>query len=136
MPLYSTHYTLAQARAKLPEIRERLKTIQELLDQICSSASQSGEPFRIYRGNGKGPVVQSSNPLVTDVQTIVSAIVSDGIQIKDISRGLIDFPHFLNSDQSHEVFLCYELQEDTILFWHEIESGYSGRVRLEDDYAW
>jgi hypothetical protein len=30
------------------------------------------------------------------------------------------------------VFLCWQLGEDSIEYWHEIESGFSGREPLED----
>jgi len=49
------------------------------------------------------------------------------IQLKDIDRGLIDFPSFLGGK---EVFLCWELGEDDVEFWHELDTGYAGRERL------
>ena len=49
------------------------------------------------------------------------------IQIKDINRGLIDFPAFIGGK---EVFLCWEQDEDDIEFWHDLDSGYAGRERL------
>jgi hypothetical protein len=50
-----------------------------------------------------------------------------GMQIKDFDRGLVDFPHLRDG---REVFLCWELDEDDIDFWHEIDDGYAGRERL------
>jgi hypothetical protein len=49
------------------------------------------------------------------------------IQVKDIDRGLIDFPAIINGK---EVFLCWEQDEEDIEFWHDLESGYAGRERL------
>ena len=57
----------------------------------------------------------------------ISDITSRGIQIKDLDRGLVDFPHLRNG---REVFLCWELEDDDIEFWHEVDSGYAGRERL------
>jgi hypothetical protein len=31
-----------------------------------------------------------------------------------------------------EVFLCWEKSEPDIAFWHDLESGYAGREKLED----
>ena len=50
-----------------------------------------------------------------------------GVVIKDFDRGLVDFPSLRNG---REVFLCWELEEDDIEFFHEIEDGYAGRERL------
>jgi hypothetical protein len=45
-----------------------------------------------------------------------------------LARGLVDFPALLGGK---EVFLCWESDEDDIEFWHDLESGYGGRERLE-----
>ena len=50
-----------------------------------------------------------------------------GVQIKDFERGLVDFPHIRDG---REVFLCWELSEDDIEFWHDIDAGYARRERL------
>lgn len=131
MPQYQKHFTLEEARALLPDIRDRLTKIHELLAEIRSAKQAAGEKkLRILRGNGKGPVVAGFGPKISDVQSRIEQIASLGIQIKDIERGLIDFPHFLDGDPGREVFLCFELCEDDIRFWHEIEDGYAGRKPL------
>ncbi len=50
-----------------------------------------------------------------------------GIQVKDLEAGLVDFPHLR---QGEEVFLCWKLGEETIGYWHELESGFAGRKLL------
>lgn len=49
------------------------------------------------------------------------------IQIKDLDRGLVDFPAIVSG---REVFLCWEKGEQDIEFWHDLDSGYSGREPL------
>jgi hypothetical protein len=51
-----------------------------------------------------------------------------GIVIRDIDRGLIDFPAIR---EDREVYLCWELGEDEITHWHELDAGYRGRQPLE-----
>ena len=48
--------------------------------------------------------------------------------IKDIDRGLIDFPAIIDD---REVFLCWELGEDEVAYWHDLEAGYGGREPLD-----
>jgi hypothetical protein len=49
------------------------------------------------------------------------------IQIKDLERGLIDFPAYIGGK---EAFLCWESGEEDIEFWHDLSSGYAGREKL------
>lgn len=52
-----------------------------------------------------------------------------GCLIKDLEIGLIDFySRFDNRD----IFLCWKIWEKRISFWHEIDSGYSGRRHILD----
>jgi hypothetical protein len=50
------------------------------------------------------------------------------IQIKDLDRGLIDFPAIIGG---REVFLCWEQEDEDIEFWHDLDAGYAGRERIE-----
>jgi hypothetical protein len=52
-----------------------------------------------------------------------------GVHIKDIDRGLCDFPYMRNG---RVVYLCWQLGEDAIAFWHDIEAGFAGREPLDE----
>jgi hypothetical protein len=52
---------------------------------------------------------------------------SRDIQLKDLDRGLLDFPAIIGNK---EVFLCWEQGEDDIEFWHDLDTGYAGREHL------
>lgn len=133
MSLFKQHFTVAEARAVLPALRRRLLRINDLLAEIRARRQAEGEaPPIILRGNGKGPLITQSGDTAQreEAQRLIEGIADQGIQIKDLDQGLIDFPHFLRGDPSHEVFLCWHLGEDTIDFWHEIADGYQGRRRL------
>ena len=49
------------------------------------------------------------------------------IQIKDLERGLIDFPAIRGG---REIFLCWEKDEEDIEYWHELDTGFAGREKL------
>ena len=42
-------------------------------------------------------------------------------------RGLLDFPAIIGGK---EVFLCWESDEESVEFWHDLEAGFGGRERL------
>lgn len=51
-----------------------------------------------------------------------------GIELKDYTRGLIDFP---SMREGRIVLLCWQLGEgDKIEFWHDTETGFAGRQPL------
>jgi hypothetical protein len=62
------------------------------------------------------------------MQEILATFQLRQIVVKDLFRGLVDFPAILDGK---EVFLCWESGEADIEFWHDLESGYSGREKLE-----
>ena len=123
---FHKHYTLEEARALLPQIRKwlveihqlrrRLKPLDQRIEQLLAGGADIG-----------GDSVQKQAKLLSELQRVVREFYSREIQIKDIDRGLIDFPSILDD---REVFLCWELEDEDIEFWHELDSGFAGRERL------
>jgi len=62
------------------------------------------------------------------MKTNLEKILSSGCLIKDLDRGLLDFPAIVNND---EVYLCWKLGEDRIRYYHRQDEGYSGRKPLD-----
>jgi hypothetical protein len=52
-----------------------------------------------------------------------------GVEVKDLSIGLLDFPSLL--DGRTEVLLCWRLEEQEISFYHTSSAGYRGRRPIE-----
>jgi hypothetical protein len=61
------------------------------------------------------------------MQEVLAEFQRRRIIIKDLERGLIDFPAIMGGK---EVFLCWEQDEEEIEFWHDLDIGFSGRERL------
>lgn len=130
MAHFKKHFTIDEAREALPELGRRLIRINDLIAEVRKKQEEEGaRTLTILRGNGKGPIISDSGgPQKEEAQSMIEQIAADGIQIKDLQRGLVDFPHFLNGDPEHEVFLCWLLGEDTIEYYHEIDAGFAGRT--------
>jgi hypothetical protein len=60
----------------------------------------------------------------------IREVVGQGIELKDIDRGLIDFP---SPREGRVVYLCWRLGERRIRYWHEVDAGFAGRQPLEED---
>ncbi|MCW3060767.1 MAG: hypothetical protein JWQ02_2588 [Capsulimonas sp.] len=131
MAVYKKHFTVQEARAQIPILRKRLIRIHDLLAEARADQTHEGVVVTaILRGNGKGPILTGVGSRKDEAQKMIEAIAEQGIQIKDLQTGLVDFPHFLNGDPEHEVLLCWRLDEDTIEYWHEIDGGFAGRTPL------
>jgi hypothetical protein len=61
------------------------------------------------------------------MQEVLAEFQRRRIFIKDLERGLVDFPAIIGG---REVFLCWEQDEADIEFWHDLDAGYTGRERL------
>ena len=56
---------------------------------------------------------------------ITQALNEDGIILKGIEEGLVDFPAI--REDGEEVFLCWKEGEENVNFWHSLTAGYRGR---------
>ncbi|MGA2748777.1 MAG: DUF2203 domain-containing protein [Verrucomicrobiota bacterium] len=123
---FSKHYTLEQARALLPVVRKNLEELDACRQRLISLDERVGA----MASNGADVGGETVNRLVGAIaqfQRILRQFRDRQIQIKDLDRGLVDFPSLR---EGREVFLCWEKEEDDIEFWHDLESGYAGRERL------
>jgi hypothetical protein len=91
---------------------------------------------RKVAGNGGGldpERVQEAQEAVEDVANeiglLVAALEEAGVQVKDLDRGLIDFPA-RHPESGDLVLLCWHLGEDRVGFWHGLEEGFAGRKPL------
>ena len=123
---FDKHYTRDEARALLPQIRQwleqlnRLRKDLERFDKRLSGLTEEGNDIG-------GDTVNKWIHALADRQEILAEFQCRRIMIKDVERGLIDFPAIIGG---REVFLCWEQDEDGIEFWHDLEAGYGGRERL------
>ena len=123
---YHKHYTRDEARALLPQIRDWLSRIAEIREKITKREQQMESVFKAGCDAG-GAIVNSWIREMAEIRALFLEFHRREIQIKDLSRGLIDFPAII---AGREVFLCWEQDEDDIEFWHDLDSGYAGREPL------
>jgi len=123
---FEKHYTREEANALLPQIRqwlERLNRQREDLQRYEKRLSGLTE-----QGNDiGGATVNSWIRALADMQETLAEFQRREIFIKDLERGLLDFPALIGGK---EVFLCWEADEETVEFWHDLETGFGGRERL------
>lgn len=120
------HYTLEEARAELPWVAERLSAMRDarerLTDTDARRALAEGSP-----SNGGGSPGKQVGEAFAEIQAGVAAFAKRDIVLRDLERGLIDFPAIRDGA---EVYLCWIDGEADIAFWHDLDTGYTGRQEL------
>jgi hypothetical protein len=123
---FNKHYTRDEVRALLPQIRKWLEQLNRLQQVLERHEKRLGALMKQGHDAG-GQTVNDQVRALADVQEILAEFQRREIFIKDIERGLVDFPAIVGGK---EVFLCWEQDDDDVEFWHDLESGYGGRERL------
>ena len=110
-------------RPKLEEIKARYKNNASFRDPVKLAATAGVE-------SGGGGLAGGTNYVKSlyKIGKLTTELYELGVQLKDYSRGLIDFPSLRNGQI---ILLCWQLGErDRIEWWHETETGFAGRKPL------
>jgi hypothetical protein len=120
------HYTLEEARALRGWVADRVRLARSGFEVLARPESRAalGEIDAKDGGSWPGRTVARA---VLDVQRAVGEMQAADIVVRDVGRGLIDFPTLQDGE---EVYLCWLVDEPEIEWWHEIDAGFMGRRRL------
>ncbi|CAN5516994.1 MAG: DUF2203 domain-containing protein [Pyrinomonadaceae bacterium] len=121
-------FTITEANEILPGVSADLTTIQKLYAKLelyrdsaraAAGKSEAGGGMR-----GGSNYVKA----LYEIGKMTTALNDLGVQLKDYSKGLIDFPCMR---EGRVVLLCWQLGEgEKIKWWHELETGFGGRQLL------
>jgi len=127
MPQFEQHFTVEEANAMLPALRSVLGEIRQARDQLAADWEGAVPILRMAATNGGGKPATIVVADLLRLNKLMRSLASRGVIIKDIDRGLVDFPHWRGEE---EVLLCWELSEECVAYWHDLESGFGGRQPL------
>lgn len=121
-------FTLSEANEMLPAIIPKLVEIQNLyaaIDRLRESSRAAASASHFGGGMEGGSEYVNILYKVGQRTTEVSDL---GVEIKDYSRGLIDFPSMRSG---RVVYLCWQIGDaDEVEWWHETDAGFAGRQRI------
>lgn len=127
-------FTWEEAVALLPRLRPILEQSRDAFVQFRKAGQQLAELNWKVRGNGHGlqeEEIQRLNQVLERLRDLlvrrVEAIRALGAEVKDLELGLVDFP---SQREGRVVYLCWQVDEPTIAYWHELDAGYQGRQPL------
>jgi hypothetical protein len=120
-----------------------LPVLEALLRKAQAAGTRAGElesemqqlTQRIFLSGGMHVnVVQASRrqaereKALQEARDTLLEIDEIGVQVKDLEKGLLDFPCMIDGQT---VLLCWKLGEKEIGFWHTTEDGFAGRKPLD-----
>ena len=127
-------FTLAEANDLVPWLEERFEAMAPLRAELVRQQESLLSLLRRRRSNGHSSSEEEISEtqrivsqLTQRLQDAVSEITSRGILVRDIGRGLVDFP---SNQGGNTVYLCWQRGEPSIDWWHPTDTGFSGRQRL------
>ena len=120
------HYTLEEARALLPWVAEHLTALRDARDRLGDSDARQALANG-SSGNGGGSPGKQVSEAFLELRAGMAALNERDIVLRDLDRGLIDFPALRDG---REVYLCWIDGEADIEFWHDLDAGYAGRQAL------
>jgi hypothetical protein len=120
-------FTLEEANTLLPQLRRLfagIKAERAVLQRFAPEAK------RAHKHANEGGGTEIGGRYATALFTVMDqmqTIHNLGVEVKDIERGLCDFPALR---EGRVVYLCWLLGEDRIEWWHDLEAGFAGRQPL------
>jgi hypothetical protein len=122
-------FTLQEANTLLSDVAPKLREIRNYYSSVARyrEAAQAAAVSAEMGGGGMEGGSQYVNVLY-ELGKLTTELHELGVQLKDYTRGLIDFPSMRDG---RIVLLCWQLGEgESIEWWHEVEDGFAGRQPL------
>jgi hypothetical protein len=131
------YFTPDEANALLEQVRPVAERLVAHRRAFTEAAAKRAQLTTHVAGNGgdldPGEVREDAERMEREAQAVAAAVEELnglGVLVKDLDRGLVDFPALR---QGEEVLLCWQVGEDEVAFWHGVDEGFAGRKPLPLD---
>jgi hypothetical protein len=126
--LHSRHYTLEQATALLPRVKELIEVMRAARERLGDREAREALA-EAGATNGGGAPGRTVSEGFLELRESMLELRERDLVLRDLDRGLVDFPSLR---EGQEVYLCWREGEDEIGFWHTPDAGFAGRRPLDD----
>lgn len=128
------YFTVEQANAALDDLRPVVEQMVEHRRRFLVAQDRRGDLTEQAGSNGGdltptdfGEVEEELELQAAALARCIEQLQAAGALVKDLDRGLLDFPALLDGE---EILLCWHLGEDEIEFFHGPDAGFAGRKPL------
>jgi hypothetical protein len=131
------YFTTSEANELLAEVRPLAESLVQHHRRMRLAAERRARLTTRIAGNGGDLDPQEPGELEEQFERESQAVARAadslqrlGVQVKDLDRGLVDFPALHHGE---EVLLCWQVGEPEIAHWHGVDEGFAGRKPLPLD---
>ncbi|MCA9961374.1 MAG: DUF2203 domain-containing protein [Chloroflexota bacterium] len=127
MNMATKYFTVAEVNALLPQLEPMLGQLLERRARVVRQGQQMSHVLGDMRSNVGGA---DASAMVQDfmvIESLLDQIKAYGCEVKDLNAGLLDF---LAEIDGREVYLCWKYGESEVLFYHDLQTGFNGRIPL------
>ena len=121
------YFTIEEANACIPELVDEISQLRPIRNLLAGLHAEITPLLEVASSNGGSKHTTTLLKETARFKEIVERIAARGCHLKGLDPGLVDFPHLR---EGREVYLCWQINESKIRYWHEIEDGFEGRQRL------
>lgn len=128
------HFTVAEAESAIPWMQRAVESMRDASADAQEAQSQLSALMDSIQSNGReshGEEWEAQQAAIEESAKTVRAVLEEfsdrGIILRDVQRGLVDFPAMR---EDREVYLCWLYGETRIEYWHEVDTGFDGRQPL------
>lgn len=114
----------------LPQLRDaRLRLIEQerALGRVVAERVETNG-FHMDRETQASKLKGEADSAMNDFRRLVQEVSDMGAEVKDPEQGLVDFRGLRDG---REVLLCWRLGEPECAWWHDLDTGFSGRQPLD-----
>ena len=129
------HFTAEEANALLEQLRPVAESLVAHRRAFTVAAARRARLTQRISGNGGDFDPQEPSELDEQLQQEAEAVARAveelqalGVLVKDLDRGLVDFPALRDGE---EVLLCWQVGEGEVAYWHGLDEGFAGRKPLD-----
>lgn len=125
-------FTLAEARAALPQVKALMEQAQSARKALLAARPDLWPALKAAATNGGSKEAGQALVHYRALEAGIKGIQALGVVVKDVDQGLVDF---IGTRDGREIYLCWRHGEAEIAYWHELNAGFAGRRPLDDAIA-
>ena len=115
------YFSVQDANKTLPLVRRIVSDIVRTHEEVSTLQQE----MELAKSAQQLPLQDRLQQSLGHLQDYVDELTEVGCELKDYRLGLIDF---IGQHDGREICLCWKLGEDAVAYWHELHTGFSGRL--------
>ncbi|RTG99010.1 DUF2203 domain-containing protein [Thermus scotoductus] len=124
--MFARIFTKEEADALLPEIQRVLSQMRQARKELSEVQARLPEA----RGLERRALEEEARFLLGSLEADARYLASLGVFLKDLDRGLVDFPSRVGGEV---VFLCWQEGEPEVAHYHLLAGGFAERRPLKGE---